>query len=185
MISASIREPQARNRCTRARHRYHVRAPHAKSAAPGTTSAPPLGLVPGCDAQQAGDTIAEAAFIQAAGYLSHRDRPPLPPLGHVAMRLMRGADRRPRALQRPRRRRSRPMTLLSLRWRYRSALAVRVCAGWSPVSPTAVLARFACEDEVVVQPDLLIYVKTIGHLPHFTLPSLAPGLHFTAFSGTG
>lgn len=67
--------------------------------------------------------------------------------------------------------------------RYSTAGPTRVLQATAP--PMAVLARFASEDEVVVQPDLLIDVKTIGHLPHFILPNLAPGLHFTAFSGTG
>lgn len=66
--------------------------------------------------------------------------------------------------------------------RYSTTGPTRVLQATAP--PMAVLARFASEDEVVVQPDLLIDVKTIGHLPHFTLPNLAPGLRFTAFGRT-
>jgi hypothetical protein len=33
--------------------------------------------------------------------------------------------------------------------------------------PVAVLARFAAEDEVVVQPDLLIDIVNLGGFPHF------------------
>jgi hypothetical protein len=37
----------------------------------------------------------------------------------------------------------------------------------------AVLARFAAEDEVVVQPDLLIDIVNLGGFPHFTWPLVA------------
>jgi hypothetical protein len=46
--------------------------------------------------------------------------------------------------------------------------------------PTAVLARFVDENEVVVQPDLLKDVINIGGFPHFALPNLVPALRFAA-----
>jgi hypothetical protein len=63
--------------------------------------------------------------------------------------------------------------------RYSTAGPTRVLRATAP--PSAVLARFADEDEVVVQPDLLIDVVNIGGFPYFTVPNLAPGLRFRAF----
>ena len=39
--------------------------------------------------------------------------------------------------------------------------------------PESVLARFSAEDEVVVQPELLVNVMRIAELPHFVLGRLA------------
>jgi hypothetical protein len=64
--------------------------------------------------------------------------------------------------------------------RYSTVGQTRVVQATAP--PSAVLARFADEDEVVVQPDLLVNVVSIGSFPHFTVPNLAPGLRFRAFS---
>lgn len=55
----------------------------------------------------------------------------------------------------------------------------RVLRAMAP--PSAVLARFADEDEVVVQPGLLMHIACITDFPHFTLPNLASGLRFRAF----
>ncbi len=41
-------------------------------------------------------------------------------------------------------------------------------------SPAAVLGRFAPDAEVVVASELLRSVETVGYIPHFTLPHLAP-----------
>lgn len=40
--------------------------------------------------------------------------------------------------------------------------------------PAAVLGRFTPDAEVVVAPELLIDIKTLGYVPHFALPRLAP-----------
>jgi len=55
--------------------------------------------------------------------------------------------------------------------RYSTAGQTRVLQATAP--PMAVLARFAAEDEVVVQPDLLIDIVNLGGFPHFTWPPAA------------
>jgi hypothetical protein len=52
--------------------------------------------------------------------------------------------------------------------RYSTAGQTRVLQATAP--PMAVLARFAAEDEVVVQPDLLTDIVNLGGFPHFAWP---------------
>ena len=65
-------------------------------------------------------------------------------------------------------------------WSTDKAVAVKFAQGWASAGltvvwqavapPDSVLARFGLEDEVVVQPDLLADVASLGGFEHFTWP---------------